>query len=286
MKTKSAFWLAAKSEAASRESAVGHLVARCGALTRRHYRRGFTILELLVVIAIIGILASLLLPTLSRAKTMASITKCKSNERQMVLALTMYVSDSQAYPYVQSHNQCSYTARNRAIEWFDCLGSYLANPKWGEGVFRCPSYKWRVSEIDSAPGGSYAYNARGTRDFLGTWEVPIVSAGLGWNYFPSNCHFAPWTTMRPVRESDVKVPADMYALGDAPVNYWNDLRWTMGEIGFWGLNEDALKRMSHPRVFNMAFLDGHVESVRTNNLSLWWGANLTHLRRWNNDNQP
>jgi prepilin-type N-terminal cleavage/methylation domain-containing protein len=55
---------------------------------------GFTLIDLLVVIAIIAILAALLLPSLSKAKTKAQGVACAQNVRQPLVAWTLYASDN------------------------------------------------------------------------------------------------------------------------------------------------------------------------------------------------
>ena len=142
-------------------------------------RRGFTLIELLVVIAIIAILASLLLPALSRAKSSARSVQCKSNLRQLGLALTLYVDDFHYYP------ACLTRASAPRVSWDKALFSYVSQ-RWNDPLFKCPDYRWRTTpakELETVPWliryGSYAYNADGSpRTFPDSPRSPPF-CGLG-----------------------------------------------------------------------------------------------------------
>src|SRR5580765_4469072 len=100
---------------------------------------GFTLIELLVVIAIIGVLASLLLPVLARARDKGKAAKCTSNLRQLGMAAMLYDEDYQVYPVGWP------PAADLALPippiWYRQLQPYLAKKTTvsGGGIFICPS---------------------------------------------------------------------------------------------------------------------------------------------------
>ena len=94
----------------------------------------FTLIELLVVIAIIAILASLLLPSLQKARNLSKSTLCANNQKQIGTALQLYVTDyAEYFPF----NAESGWAPLSILLLFDTNGTYLQNknisldPAWG-----------------------------------------------------------------------------------------------------------------------------------------------------------
>ncbi|EDM27066.1 hypothetical protein LNTAR_07474 [Lentisphaera araneosa HTCC2155] len=63
-------------------------------------KKKFTLIEILVVVAIIGILASLLLPTLGNARDKSRASVCKNNLKQLSVTMYLYLDDSQ---YIINH---------------------------------------------------------------------------------------------------------------------------------------------------------------------------------------
>lgn len=117
--------------------------------------RGFTLIELLVVLAIIGMLASLLLPAVSRATEAGRSTACLSNLRQIGLAVQLYVQDNRnRLPFIRDRLfDTNAPPDTNAVASIDVvLTNYLGAPK----VLRCPSDRKRLFE---QTGSSYSWNS-------------------------------------------------------------------------------------------------------------------------------
>jgi prepilin-type N-terminal cleavage/methylation domain-containing protein len=72
-------------------------LSTCATPPSQRSPRGFTLVEMLIVIAIIGVLISILLPSLKMARIVANDTKCMSNLRMHGQAIVTYAADNSAY---------------------------------------------------------------------------------------------------------------------------------------------------------------------------------------------
>ena len=150
-----------------------------------HRRQAFTLIELLVVIAIIVLLASMFLPTLSKAKKVAKTVICLNNEKQIGVAFFSYVSENnKILPYGSAPVINSSFPK---VTWDDLLGVYdgrdlsheaqnraqIRYAKNASELYYCPSSYGPPRGVD--PSGwlhfnrSYAVNT--------TWGGPLHKLG-------------------------------------------------------------------------------------------------------------
>jgi prepilin-type N-terminal cleavage/methylation domain-containing protein/prepilin-type processing-associated H-X9-DG protein len=252
--------------------------------------KGFTLMELLVVIAITGSLAALLLPALSSVKDHARSTSCRNHQHQMGLALQMYMHDHQnRFPYYLGPPGPAYGdatglggAAKDGVYWSSQLQPYCSM-RWTNSAFHCPGYKGANAgpEYYEAQGGidrlgSYGYNLRGVRSDDHTNGY----FGLGPVVF--------WRTAHAVSEAEVKVPSEMFAIGEsrflnASANQAPGGKDTLtcGEPG------EPFNPARHGKNYNQLFVDGHVSGISpsvlfnpTNTGSLWNYDHQPHPELW------
>jgi len=177
-------------------------------LNKYHYfRKVFTLIELLVVISIIGILATLLMPSLQKAREKTKAAVCKSQQKQIYIGMVLYSDVNSEYlPFVRVDSP---NAHSKPWHW--SIAPYLEvdreeNNEQREiivnleyNVFKCPSN-------DSIT--NYGSEANFTGYSMPYW------AGNGFQQL-SDSRFDP------VLIPNVSSPTDALLLGESPSYYFN-----------------------------------------------------------------
>lgn len=266
-----------------------------------------------MVIAIITLLAALLLPALYRAKEAGYTTVCRSNLRQLGIALESYADDFKVYPVYAMNRGDLLPPENTLAMWHQQLERYSgAKPPAVSGVaisgpprtqlYLCPSCTRATRVVGAVTnnffpffGSSYGYNYRGTSQRLNQ------TMGLGGDFLAPDPSFT--YQYRPTRATEVLKPSLMIAIGDglmvetttpsgrAPQAY-PDLSEGLAYFDVYGIPPDPSEPFSteewgvaqkrHGGRWNVVFCDGHVEIFKTR--SLFDPKETQALSRWNKDN--
>jgi len=231
----------------------------------------FTLIELLVVIAIIGILASLLLPALARAKESGKKTSCLSNVRQIGLAYQGFLADnSDRFPA----NVTERTAPAGTPDTADARAPYsyrmilIPYITTGTNVFKCPNgTEWAPPQ----PGAWY------NTDYGNNHNEANLPGASQQAWYQSHPDFGFNET---VAASGLPRPTEFLLLGDAGRSDNTASRGGMYPQP-WAFDVSSQSRMlgRHPKgTANITYADGHAGASNTNRT--WRSEQDNNWRRY------
>jgi prepilin-type processing-associated H-X9-DG protein len=244
------------------------------------------LIELLTVVGIIAVLAGLLSPVLSRAKSRARLTQCGNNVRQIGLASSLYVSDHAAFPVFAEYQR----GPAPSTFWPDRLQAYTRNSWTGDGIYRCPSYPEAnrpgvfTASTWSPPKGSYDMNGFGL-SVLGTLGIGgQITGSMRTNWLPC-AESKVVSSSQMVAYGDVIMGLDYSGSGYFGFTLYHPQR-TAGkpeQVEARTRKSRLLEARRHQGRFNVVFVDDHVESSKPDQL---FAATDEGMSQWNNDHRP
>lgn len=237
---------------------------------RSGVRNGFTLIELLVVIAIIAILAGMLLPALSKAKTKAQGIQCMNNHRQLMFAWRMYSEESlDELPYAY----CEDNATLRKFAWINGILSYDGNnaSNWDVEKDIKQSLLWKYVKnvaIYKCPSDNSKVNVRGTvksrvrsmsmLNYVGG-NADLAFSNYSQEGWPAN----KWRVYRKMSDMTLPGPSKTFVLLDEREDSINDAFYVVQMSGYPDQQSaDVLvdtPAAYHNNAGGFSFADGHSE---------------------------